>query len=72
MLTDEELDNDFNDDIHIYEDLGHVYHLCGMVVRVANSIFNNQWKNLCILFDRCFYFTFQNQDDQKHVHFVYS
>ncbi len=32
-----ELDNDHDDDIHVYEDLAHVCHLCGLDLRAANS-----------------------------------
>nr|BAD05447.1 putative SNF2 domain/helicase domain-containing protein [Oryza sativa Japonica Group]BAD05643.1 putative SNF2 domain/helicase domain-containing protein [Oryza sativa Japonica Group] len=38
-----QLDN-CNHDIHVYEDLGHVCHECGLVVRKADSLFHYQWK----------------------------
>uniref|UniRef100_A0A0E0LST2 Helicase C-terminal domain-containing protein n=1 Tax=Oryza punctata TaxID=4537 RepID=A0A0E0LST2_ORYPU len=39
------LDN-CNHNIHVYEDLGHVCHECGMVVRKAVSLFHYQWKKV--------------------------
>lgn len=43
MNNKKQLDN-YNHDIHVYEDLGHVCHECGMVVRKADSLFHQRKK----------------------------
>uniref|UniRef100_A0A0E0AST1 Helicase C-terminal domain-containing protein n=1 Tax=Oryza glumipatula TaxID=40148 RepID=A0A0E0AST1_9ORYZ len=45
MNNKKQLDN-CNHDIHVYEDLGHVCHECGLVVRKADSLFHYQWKKI--------------------------
>ena len=43
-------DIDCNHDIRIHEDLGHVCHVCGMIVRRADSIIDCEWKKVHNLF----------------------